>query len=183
MLIASCVRKVTSWHKNAFRIIGPLWETGPPLRASHDGPVMMKPILRTYRMFKHNFESEKYLHNVLDDRYRTAIAKLRTSSHVLEIERGRHAKPKIATHLRTCTVCHTIEDEEHFVTACEINESERKELHRKIENIYPLFKNMNERQMFLYLMSNKDRQVQKWFGKFIYHSFITRNHRVLLNVK
>ena len=116
-----------------------------------------KPILRTYRMFKHNFESEKYLHNVLDDRYRTAIAKLRTSSHVLEIERGRHAKPKIATHLRTCTVCHTIEDEDHFVTACEINESERKELHRKIENIYPLFKNMNERQMFLYLMSNKDR--------------------------
>ena len=142
-----------------------------------------KPILRTYRMFKHNFESEKYLHNVLDDRYRTAIAKLRTSSHVLEIERGRHAKPKIATHLRNCTVCHTIEDEEHFVTACDINESERKELHRKIENIYPLFKNMNERQMFLYLMSNKDRQVQKWFGKFIYHSFITRNHRVLLNVK
>ena len=48
-------------------------------------------------MFKHNFESEKYLHNVLDDRHRTAIAKLRTSSHVLEIERGRHAKPKIAT--------------------------------------------------------------------------------------
>ena len=100
------------------------------------------------------------MHNVLDDRYRTAIAKLRTSSHVLEIERGRHAKPKIATHLRTCTVCHMIEDEEQFVTVCEINESERKALHRKIENIYPLFKNMNERQMFLYIMSNKDRQVQ-----------------------
>ena len=31
-------------------------------------------------------------------------------------------------------------------------------------------------------MSNKDRQVQKWSGKFIYHSFITRNHRDLLNV-
>ena len=81
------------------------------------------------------------------------------------------------------TWSHTIEDEEHFVTACEINESERKELHRKIDNIYPLFKHMNEKQMFLYLMSKKDRQVQKWFGKFIYHSFITRNNRVLLNVK
>ena len=77
-----------------------------------------KPLLRTYRMFQHNFESKKYLHNVLDNRYPTAIAKLRTSSHVLEIERGRHAKPKFATHLPTCTVCHTIEDEEHFVTAC-----------------------------------------------------------------
>ena len=83
-----------------------------------------KPIFRTYRMFKHNFESVKYFHNVRDNRYRTAIAKLRTCSHVLEIERGHHAKPKIATHLRTCTVCHMIE--EHFVTACEINEFERK---------------------------------------------------------
>ena len=89
-----------------------------------------------------------FLHNALDDRFRTAIAKLRTSSHVLEIERGRYDKPKIATHLRTCTVCHMIEDEEHFVTACKINESECKELRQKIENIYPLFKNINERRMF-----------------------------------
>ena len=74
---------------------------------------------------------------------------------MLEIERGRHAKPKISTHLRTCIVCHTIEDKEDFVTACEINESECKELRRKIENIYPLLKNMNERQMFYTLCQTK----------------------------
>ena len=74
---------------------------------------------------------------------------------MLDVERGRHAKPKIAIHLRNCIVCHSIEDEEQIVTACEINECKRKT--NTPENIYPLFKNVNERQIFLYLMSNKDK--------------------------
>ena len=51
------------------------------------------PILRTYVGFKYNFGIESYLVNVRNPRYRAAISKLRTSSHALEVERGRHAKP------------------------------------------------------------------------------------------
>ena len=91
-------------------------------------------------MFKHNFGSEAYLSNVIDSRYRIAITKIRTSSHKLEIERGRYAKPKIAAHLRNCNACYgLVEDEEHFVTSCKINEAERQYLFTKIENDYPSF--------------------------------------------
>ena len=45
------------------------------------------------------------------------ISKLRASSHILEIERGRYTKPKVPPHLRLYKLCN-VEDEEHFVTEC-----------------------------------------------------------------
>ena len=81
----------------------------------------VRPFLRTYCLYKINFESESYLFNVQDQRYRAAITKLRTSSHVLQIERGRYCNPKLPSHLRNCTICNVVEDEKHFVTKCTIN--------------------------------------------------------------
>ena len=46
------------------------------------------PILTNYNTFKLEFGMEKYLDMVTDKRYRTAITRLRTSSHTVEIERG-----------------------------------------------------------------------------------------------
>ena len=46
------------------------------------------PILRTYRKFKTRYELEPYLYLVKNPKYRIAISKLRSSSHMLEIERG-----------------------------------------------------------------------------------------------
>ena len=51
-----------------------------------------KPILRTYSEIKSDFVFECHLNSVKDLRYRVAITKLRTSSHVLEIARGRYKK-------------------------------------------------------------------------------------------
>ena len=51
------------------------------------------PILRTHRYIKWSFKIEPYLHLIKDHRYRHAIALLRTSSHILHIERGRYTKP------------------------------------------------------------------------------------------
>ena len=48
------------------------------------------PILRTYRYIKWSFKIEPYLYLINDHRYRHAIAQLRTSSHILDIERGRY---------------------------------------------------------------------------------------------
>ena len=47
-------------------------------------------ILRTYAMSKTEFGSEKYLEAISDCRYRIAMTKLRSSSHTLEVERGRY---------------------------------------------------------------------------------------------
>ena len=73
------------------------------------------PILRTYVRFKYNFGIESYLVSVKNPRYRAAISKLRTSSHALEVERGRHTKPKTPLEERLCPNCHVLEDEQHFV--------------------------------------------------------------------
>ena len=72
----------------------------------HDGlSARERPLLRTYRLFKSSFGPESYLFNVKDQRYRTAITKLRASSHILEIERGRYSKPIVPSHLRMCKKC------------------------------------------------------------------------------
>ena len=51
---------------------------------------------------------------------RKVIAKLRCSSHVLNIEKGRHKKT--TSESRLCTLCNqnAIEDENHFLTSCQI---------------------------------------------------------------
>ena len=46
--------------------------------------------LRFYRTFKSHFEFESYLDNVNNTEHRKMIAKLRTSSHTLMCEMGRH---------------------------------------------------------------------------------------------
>ena len=60
---------------------------------------------------------EKYLDMVTDKRYRTAITRLRTSSHTLEIERGRYTIPRTPAADRLCCVCKVVEDEEHFLVS------------------------------------------------------------------
>ena len=135
-----------------------------------------KPLLRTYCLFKFDFGTESYLYNVKDVRYRSAISKLRASSHILEIERGRYTKPKVPSHLRLCKLCNVVEDEEHFVTECVINASERLHLLERIRSIYPDVDSLDKRQIFVLLMGSADARIQKWFGKFLYQSFIIRNH-------
>lgn len=137
-----------------------------------------RPFLRTYCLFKSNFESESYLIQVKDVRYRSAISKLRCSSHTLEIERGRYNNPPVPAPLRICKICNLVEDEEHFVTKCALNETERLSLYGKIRHIYPSIDGMSNRQKFIFLMSSIDCQVQKWFGKFIFDSFISRTDKM-----
>ena len=85
------------------------------------------PILRSYSLYKHGFYFEPYLDSISDSRYRTAITRLRTSSHVLEIERGRYTVPKTAVGDRLCKICHQIEDEAHFLIDCKLYDIHRQE--------------------------------------------------------
>ena len=106
----------------------------------HDGlSARERPLLRTYRLLQSSFGPESHLFNVKDQRYRTAITKLRASSHILEIERGRYSKPMVPSHLRMCKKCNMVEDEEHFVTKSVININERSQLFTKVRCIVPDF--------------------------------------------
>ena len=55
----------------------------------------INPILRTYNFFKPDFKFETYLEVVKNGNCRHTLTKFRTSSHTLEIERGRHTNTEV----------------------------------------------------------------------------------------
>ena len=132
------------------------------------------PLLRTYKMFKLHFERELYLDQVKDFRYRNAITRLRTSSHTLEIERGRHRRPKICVENRLCLMCKSVEDERHFLIDCLLYDEQRQCLFSKIITKDDTFCHLSGEDKFIYLLTSGDQQILTWVGKFIYRSFEQR---------
>ena len=71
------------------------------------------PRLDFYKKVKTSFGYEEYL-NISHFEWRKGIAKLRCSSHILQVEKGRHInQPR---EQRICRLCNSneIETEEHF---------------------------------------------------------------------
>ena len=64
--------------------------------------------------------------NLDNKAFRIAITKVRLSSHLFLIERGRWNKPKINAEDRKCDLCHSIEDEYHCLVECPRFVRERK---------------------------------------------------------
>ena len=82
--------------------------------------LQVKPLLRSYRLYKREFTPEYYLDCITLPKYRVSISKIRASSHDLEIERGRYTRPKIDPDHRLCAFCLEIENEERFVTTVKL---------------------------------------------------------------
>ena len=74
--------------------------------------------LESYCVFKHDFELEKYLTLNIDQKYKLALTRFRTSSHSLFIETGRYEN--IPQEQRICQSCNMnkIENEFHFLLVC-----------------------------------------------------------------
>ena len=105
---------------------------------------------------------ENYSFGVKNNKYRTALAKLRSSSHTLAIETGRHSRPKLKVHERLCQVCQCIEVETHLMIGCEINTDERSHLFTRVTKIYPAFESLPnvERCRFYFLV----KIIKLWHG-------------------
>ena len=80
---------------------------------------------RLYKKIKQSFSFENYLH-MENSLLRTAITKIRLSSHLFYIERGRWSKPKIEAVNRICDTCFVLEDEYHCIIECPKFTNERK---------------------------------------------------------
>ena len=78
------------------------------------------PILRTFCKFKTKFGLEPYLQCIKKYKIRSVVSKFRLSSHNLQIEKGRHHKPKLPLEERICVHCNLaeVEDEFHFFSRC-----------------------------------------------------------------
>ena len=128
------------------------------------------PGLRLYKSFKNSVYFEPYLF-IKNVKVRQAIAKLRLSCHMLEIEKGRHKNVKLEK--RLCTYCkmNVIESEIHFLIDCSYYENERNRFYSKLNiNI----DNMSSDEIFLHLLLSRDLQHLSLLGKYIQTCFKKR---------
>ena len=137
--------------------------------------INQNPSLRTCVKVKFSFEQEPYLHLIKEERYRIALPHLRTNSNSLEIKRARHDRPKKPIEARICSTCSLVKDEHHFVCACLMNREIRAYMYHKISVIYSNFIHLNDEDKFIFLMTNTDRRILNWLGKFVYQSFQIRD--------
>ena len=126
--------------------------------------------LQYYAIFKDNFvtESEKYLHVLNDWKLRTALSRLRVSSHDLQIENGRYHN--IPRENRKCVLCNLnqVESEFHFVMVCPLfTDLRRKYLPRFCWNFA-------SHQKFKLLLSSQSKKNIVNLAKFLYQAFLRR---------
>ena len=131
------------------------------------------PGLRLYKLFKHDFRCEPYLQNVKNTNFRKMFTRLRTSSHLLEIERGRHVNKPVCE--RLCSNCNVIEDEFHFVMICPLYEDLRNEFLLKIKNNFPFICQYSLYEQFLFCMGFNDHVLHCLVAKFIHQAFNVRS--------
>ena len=103
-----------------------------------------------------------------------ALSKPRTSSHNLEIERGRYTRLQLNVDQRICMSCNVLEDKEHFLLHWQDNWVER-ELFVSVLKNSSYFFNQSSSEQFVCLMRCPDPQIVAWFGKFIHHSYLNRD--------
>ena len=95
--------------------------------------------LRTYKLFKENFQLEYYLTAVATVRCRIALTKIRVSCHCLAIETCRYQKPTyLPINQRLCTLCNQVEDKIHLICNAHL----KMEFFGFVQSIYPLFQFM-----------------------------------------
>ena len=107
--------------------------------------------LEFYKTVKSTFGYEVYL-DIRNFECRKSIAKIRCSSHTLEIEKGRHSnQPR---NERICPLCNLneVETEEHFLTKCPT--------YQLLRNNYNLAEYKTGKELFMYT-------TPKLLGKFI----------------
>ena len=112
-----------------------------------------------YKKVKTSFGYEKYL-DISNFEWRRSIARLRCSSHTLQVEKGRHInQPK---EHRLCRLCNSneIETEEHFLIGCT--------LYRYLRNKFNIDVYLNSNGV----MANTQPNV---LGKYIFEAFSMRN--------
>ena len=99
----------------------------------------MSPKLRTYKTYKTQTCTEKYLFRHMSIKQRSYYAKFRCGTFPINIELGRYRNPKVPPENRLCKVCENAadEDETHFLVECSGYNTLRNELFTNL-NIHHL---------------------------------------------
>ncbi|MCG7875034.1 MAG: reverse transcriptase domain-containing protein [Candidatus Thiodiazotropha endolucinida] len=116
-----------------------------------------------------DFKPNLYLDVVKVRKFRNALARFRVSSHRLEIEAGRWARPYKPVHERICKICNKLEDEFHFVIECTLYTCLRR---KYIDSIYWNRPSMHK---FVQLIQSNDPRIITNLAIYIYKAFEVRN--------
>ena len=117
-----------------------------------------------------SFHFQHYLNFVRAKKYRQAIARLRCSSHRLEIEAGRWHKPiKTTVENRKCKRCDVVENEFHFLFECPLYS----ELRIQYLDCH-FYEHPNNFKLWQLFNSTREKQATD-LSIFIYKAFTLRN--------
>ena len=124
--------------------------------------------LKSYCLYKHNFNLEKYLKVVSENKYKVALSRFRTSSHDLRIETGRY--DNIPQEQRLCNSCNMakVEDEFHFLLVCPKYRDLRCKYFKRYFCHWPTIHKLET------LMSSTSNKVLNSIAKYIYYALKTR---------
>ena len=103
-------------------------------------------------MYKHQLTCEQYLNFQLDNKFKYSLTRFRTSSHDLEIEKGRYNR--IRREDRLCKLCNLnqIETEYHFLLICPFYRDLRLQYIKRYYQTWPNLKKIEN------LMISKNKQ-------------------------
>ena len=124
--------------------------------------------LEAYCIYKHNLVFETYLDSITEKRYRTALARFRSSSHNLFIETGRYENTPREE--RICKSCNMkkVESEYHFLLVC----THYRDLRLKYLGQY--YCRWPSIQKFENLLSNLSKKTVNKLAKYIYFAMKKR---------
>ena len=110
-------------------------------------------------MFKSDLGQEEYLTFNISKYQRSLFAQFRGGILPLQVEIGRYRN--LPLEQRICTLCdrNEVEDEFHLLCHCPIYEDIRKVLYNETITLYPDFTEMDDLQLFVFLVSKVKKQV------------------------
>ena len=91
--------------------------------------------LRTYKLFKTEFQVEEYCEMLLPLKHRSAFANFRCGVAPIRIQTGRYEN--LVFEERICPFCSNIEDEMHVILDCSVYNDLRITLLDKASDMYP----------------------------------------------
>jgi hypothetical protein len=129
------------------------------------------PKLRTYCLYKYNYEKESYVYKVHNRGHRSVLTQLRCGILPLSIETGRFTS--IPIEFRLCILCdaNVVEDEKHFLFDCSFYNEIRDIYNMKFRGKYPNLDLMDDNSKLKCCMHS---DLVKITAEFIYTCYTKR---------
>lgn len=125
--------------------------------------------LEFYKVFKDEYSTSDYLHQLTNFNERRNLVKFKVSTHNLMIELGRYQRDHITRENRLCPLCKSnqVENESHSLFQCSRYSFQRESFLNRIYEIIPGFEMKSTSESIKLLMNSNDHLVNKLVMKFI----------------